>query len=426
MPLAQVLQQVLDRQKALAAAQAAEPSGDSMQQQGGDGGMQELCDAEQALERELRQMGSLSGNTAGTSASAAAASSTCAASPTSAAAAEVLSALLEDPGSSVQDIVAVLDEVLAHSRRADSTTLAQQAQQAQAQQQYQARVEGLSDELLAALGFASSDSDCGEDGSTTPAGAPPLPAAAQPAAAAASLPPGARQTHWSPGTAAVATPAPAAAAASRNLAAWQAEGGLMFRQQGGSSSSRPATAGPHHGSSNSSSRAAASARPTSPGYTALQQRRDACAQRPTAAAATTSCDLLQPQRPHSAAAAAAPAGPQEWLWGSSGEQGSPSRLADSRRHVSGRAAAALERSPKFTPEWDRKLQQLYARNVDWRQRCEAVYARQRSAAAASEVQGCTFAPAINRRSLQIAQVWPLGGQPGARCSNSCSLAECRP
>jgi hypothetical protein len=59
---------------------------------------------------------------------------------------------------------------------------------------------------------------------------------------------------------------------------------------------------------------------------------------------------------------------------------------------------------KQTPELDAKLQRLYQRNVDWRQRCEVVYARQRYAEVASELQECTFRPAINKKSEQLVQV----------------------
>jgi hypothetical protein len=59
---------------------------------------------------------------------------------------------------------------------------------------------------------------------------------------------------------------------------------------------------------------------------------------------------------------------------------------------------------KQTPELDAKLQRLYQRNVDWRQRCEVVYARQRYAEVASELQECTFQPEINKKSQQLVQV----------------------
>jgi hypothetical protein len=59
---------------------------------------------------------------------------------------------------------------------------------------------------------------------------------------------------------------------------------------------------------------------------------------------------------------------------------------------------------KETPELDSRLQRLYARNMDWRRRCEMVYERQRAQLAANKLDGCTFAPVINQRSERIAQV----------------------
>lgn len=66
--------------------------------------------------------------------------------------------------------------------------------------------------------------------------------------------------------------------------------------------------------------------------------------------------------------------------------------------------ALVAAKPKLTPELDAKLQQLYRRNVDWRRRCEVVYAQQKHAEVREEMKKCTFVPRINQKSAKIVQV----------------------
>jgi hypothetical protein len=50
------------------------------------------------------------------------------------------------------------------------------------------------------------------------------------------------------------------------------------------------------------------------------------------------------------------------------------------------------------------MRQFYERNVDWKRRCAMVYEQQREQLKQGETEGCTFAPAINRKSDKMAQV----------------------
>ncbi|WIA14378.1 hypothetical protein OEZ85_002907 [Tetradesmus obliquus] len=105
-------------------------------------------------------------------------------------------------------------------------------------------------------------------------------------------------------------------------------------------------------------------------------------------------------------------GPQEWA-GYDGLMGlrQQQRKAGPGAGSSGGGAGSGKLDPqdvnsyraKHTPELDAKLQRLYQRNVDWRQRCEVVYARQRYAEVAGELQECTFQPEINKKSQQLVQ-----------------------
>jgi hypothetical protein len=110
-------------------------------------------------------------------------------------------------------------------------------------------------------------------------------------------------------------------------------------------------------------------------------------------------------------------GPQEWS-GSDGLMGlrQQQRKTGSGAGVGSAGGAGVKQQQpvdpqdvnsyraRATPELDAKLQRLYQRNVDWRQRCEVVYARQRYAEVASELQECTFRPEINKKSEQLVQV----------------------
>jgi hypothetical protein len=104
-------------------------------------------------------------------------------------------------------------------------------------------------------------------------------------------------------------------------------------------------------------------------------------------------------------------GPQEWA-GYDGLMGlrQQQRKAGRGGGSSGGGAGRIDPDDvnsyraRQTPELDAKLQRLYQRNVDWRQRCEVVYARQRYAEVASELQECTFQPEINKKSQQLVQV----------------------
>ncbi len=90
-----------------------------------------------------------------------------------------------------------------------------------------------------------------------------------------------------------------------------------------------------------------------------------------------------------------------------GSVGSGGKCGGSSTGPTPGVAAASPSPPRLrrdTPELDERLERLYARNLDWRRRCEAVYQRQRAAEADAELDGCTFAPAINRRSELLAQV----------------------
>lgn len=53
---------------------------------------------------------------------------------------------------------------------------------------------------------------------------------------------------------------------------------------------------------------------------------------------------------------------------------------------------------------EERMRRFYARNVDWKNRCAQVYERQREQQQLGETEGCTFAPAINKKSDKIAQV----------------------
>jgi hypothetical protein len=76
-----------------------------------------------------------------------------------------------------------------------------------------------------------------------------------------------------------------------------------------------------------------------------------------------------------------------------------------------------QRAPLRLPqhELEERMRRFYTRNVDWKRRCALVYARQQAAQAQEATQGCTFAPAINRRSEQIVQVGGVGGGAWWRC-----------
>lgn len=53
---------------------------------------------------------------------------------------------------------------------------------------------------------------------------------------------------------------------------------------------------------------------------------------------------------------------------------------------------------------EERMRRFYARNVDWKNRCAQVYERQREQQQEGEVEECTFAPVINKKSERMAQV----------------------
>ncbi len=53
---------------------------------------------------------------------------------------------------------------------------------------------------------------------------------------------------------------------------------------------------------------------------------------------------------------------------------------------------------------EERLAAFYARAVEWRQRCEQRYEQARKEKQETEVDGCTFAPAINAASKRMCKV----------------------
>jgi hypothetical protein len=130
-------------------------------------------------------------------------------------------------------------------------------------------------------------------------------------------------------------------------------------------------------------------------------------------------------------------GPQEWdaetrsvkasaadnsTWGSPGSGSRGRSLARSRQQQQEEKereqqqreeAAFLQKQPLKLPAHviEERMRRFYARNVDWKQRCAKVYDRQREELKQGETKGCTFAPAINKKSERIAQVSKLQDTP---------------
>lgn len=91
---------------------------------------------------------------------------------------------------------------------------------------------------------------------------------------------------------------------------------------------------------------------------------------------------------------------QEWL----GYDGLAGSKQQQKQQQSDAVDVVVATKPKLTPELDAKLQQLYKRNVDWRRRCEGVYAQQKHADDREQMKECTFVPRINAKSAKIVQV----------------------
>jgi hypothetical protein len=105
-------------------------------------------------------------------------------------------------------------------------------------------------------------------------------------------------------------------------------------------------------------------------------------------------------------------GPLEWdadtrsiKWaGASRNSRSPARTTSGEERS--RSSAFVQKQPVKLPAHvvEERMRQFYERNVDWKRRCAMVYERQREQLKQGETEGCTFAPAINRKSDKMAQV----------------------
>eukprot|EP00879_Flechtneria_rotunda_P007539 GHRR01007908.1.p1 GENE.GHRR01007908.1~~GHRR01007908.1.p1 ORF type:complete len:997 (+),score=431.54 GHRR01007908.1:3390-6380(+) len=381
--------------------------------QAGEVNLDELLIAERELEQELHQLELLQQRVSGSGGShtvtAAATADVAAAEPTSplqagspaeaaaAAVAEALSAALEDPSASAKDIAAILDSVLALNKQTCSSSQ---------HQDISSLLASGNQALWGAAAVPSAAALSGPAASHTTIAA--LNSTANNIAAQLQMPDAARYCGGQVVTAPAAATLQAGAngtartAAARNIEAWRAEGGLMYKNTA-------------HTAGNaqppglmSAPKAASHARPPSPcvaaanvGYAAAAEARLTPAEQeklwrqglrgPGSICNRQGCEHAEVHK--------YPADGAEGWMGYEGQDAAG-------RKGQGLAAAAKGKAQQ-TPELDEKLQRLYARNIDWKRRCKAVYERQRSIIAKGETAGCTFAPNINPKSEKIAR--HLGG-----------------